>query len=149
MNGRTKLRIAIGVFHDIARLRDALDGLAAIGCSGDNIVLVHGPCAMDGGFEQRLADTEPPLVSAIKTLMRSSGRTEPDQPQLDHQPFRIPHFETWLPSPYVQNLDDHLGRGGCILFCTAPSEAQEQEIARVLLQFSADPVQLHDLPPTS
>ena len=152
MNGHVKTRIAVGVFHDITRLRDTLYGLAAIGCSGDDTVLVCDPGAMDRGFEQQLAALEHPVVSSMKTLVRTSWKTEPDQPQDDGPPVtrdRIPHFETWLPSRYALKLDDHLKRGGCILFSTAPSEAQEQEIAKVLLQFSADPVQLHDLPPTS
>ena len=149
MTGHAKLRIAVGIFHDVTRLRDALDGLAASGCSGDDIVLLYDAGAMDGRLEEQLANIEQTITGSIQRLMRSSGRTKPEQSRVKHPALtrdQIPHFEIWLPSQYARKLGDHLRHSGCVLFCNALSEIQEQAIARVLLRHSADPVQFHDLP---
>ena len=149
MTGHAKLRIAIGAFHDVTGLRDALDGLGAIGCSGDDIVLLLGPGAFDGQLEQQLAGINDTSAGSIRTLRRGSKEIAPEQRQAKHPAptqDQVLHFETWLPSQYTRDLDDHLGRGGCVLFCTALSETMEQALTKVLLQYSEAPVQLHDLP---
>jgi hypothetical protein len=151
VNGYAKQRIAVGVFHDITGLCEALDGLANIGCSADDVILLYDTGALDGQLDQKLADFIDNSTGSVRTLIRNSGevgteRTEAKTAYSTLERDQILHFETWLPPRFGSDLDGHLRRGGCLLFCTGLSEAQEQIITKLLLQHSADPVQLHDLP---
>lgn len=150
MNGNAKLRVAIGIFHDIIILCDALDSLAANGCSGGDIILLADSGALGGKLEQQFSTQSDGEAGSIHILIRNPDEIESDKANgfqsglTEHQ---VIHFETWLASRFASDLDGHLQRGGCLLLCPVLSEDQERTITNVLLQYSEDRVQLHDIRP--
>ena len=149
MTGQTKLRTAVGVFHDITRLRDAANSLAAIGCSTDDIILVHETGALnsqlDTNFDDHLSSI-PRMIRNLEGVATKQTNQQANSAALKRG--RVAKFETWLPNRLAGDLDDQLSRGGCLLFCTALSDKQELAITNALLQHSADRVQVHDISET-
>ena len=151
LNESVRPRVAIGIFHDIARLRDALERLAGTGCSSSDIILLSEEGALDGQLHQ-LAARPDGHAGPIQLLTRDSDEagTEWISAEYDDAHSRLTrdqilHFETWLASRFADDLDGHLRHGGCLLLCTTDNEIQEQTVTRVLLQHSEDRVQIHDI----
>jgi len=151
LNASAKPRVAIGIFHDITRLRDALDQLVETGCSSSDIILLSDEGAL-GGQLQRLATRPDGQAGPIQLLTRNAddSRSERISAEYDATHSRLTrdqllHFETWLTTRFADDLDENLKRGGCLLMCTTLDELQEQAVTRVLLQHSADRVQIHDI----
>jgi hypothetical protein len=151
LNGSAKPRVAIGIFHDITRLRDALDRLAETGCSSSDIILLSDAGAL-GGELRHLAARPDGHAGPIQLLTRNADETGTEWISAEYDAShsrltrdQILHFETWLTTRFAEDLDDHLRRGGCLLLCTTLDELQEQTVTRVLLEHSADRVQIHDI----
>lgn len=58
----------------------------------------------------------------------------------------IRRFEDWITAGLARNLRRHLARGDLVLFVPVDNDAQEQAISKALLRYSADYVQIHDVP---
>ena len=152
MNGTAKLRVAVGVFHDIAKLRDAVDDLAVAGPRGGDVVLLCDSGAMNGLLDQA---TGPISDLNVHLLVRDSdNKTNPIQASLRDGGLvsnlsrdQILHFETWIDVHLADNLDQQLKCGGCLLLCPVLTAESEQSVSNVLLHHSSHPVQLHDIRP--
>lgn len=147
-----KPRIAIGVFHDVGRLRAAIGGLLAVGY-GEMLVLSE-PGALGG----RLARLDmasgdgggPPahvrLVTRTAAGIEATGDSAADDGSLlGLTSGQLLHFETWLASRFASDLDDHLEHGGCLLICPAGEAEREKAVTGILLKHAAGRVQLHDI----
>jgi hypothetical protein len=150
-----KPRVAIGIFHDIDRLRSALDRLGEAGCSAADVILLSESGALDGALGRLAggdADGTRDGAGAIQVITRkpdgsdggwiSAGYDE-SRSRLTRQ--QILHFETWLASRFADDLDGQLSRGGCLLICPTLDPDHEKIITSVLLRHAADSVQVHDI----
>jgi hypothetical protein len=153
LNESAKPRVSIGIFHDVAQLRDALENLAAAGCSGRDVVLVSDAGALGGRLEEFAAQNGT-AADRVQLIMRHSPEPVAGwiAAEYDATHSRLPrdqvrHFETWLASRFADDLDAHLKRGGCLVLCPTFDEAREKAITSVLLRHSAESVQIHDIRP--
>lgn len=144
--------MAVGIFHDIGKLRDAIEDLSAADGAESDIVLL----CESGAIGDRLTKTVKPVSDGRIRLLVRDGENRPDatqsksrtnNPQSGLSQDQILHFETWIEAQLADNLDGQLKRGGCLLLCPVLSAASEQSVSNILLRHSADPVQLHDTRP--
>jgi len=153
LNGNAKLRVAVGVFHEIERLHDAINGLTVAGCSEGDIVLLCEPNAMKGRLDKAFGTNPDAGGSSIRLLVRDAGERStalPPHASNGHSNTsltqdQILHFETWIDAYFADGLDHQLKRGGCLLLCPVLSPESELTVSKVLLSHSAGPVQLHDI----
>ena len=151
----TKLRVAVGVFHQMKELLGAIDGLTAEGFSESDVVLLCDDNALEGCLNEAFGLNTPDARTSMRIIVRS----DPDgsSPSVVHAPDerwdsslsadQILHFDTWIEAHLANNLDNQLRRGGCLLLCPVLSPESEQSASNVLLRHSAAPVQLHDVRP--
>ena len=153
LKASAKPRVAIGVFHDVASLRGALGRLAETGCSSTDVILLSDAGALDGALAQFAAHPNG-HAGHIQVITRNVDGPDNAWISADYDDShsrltrdQLLHFETWLASRFAEDLDGHLKRGGCLLICPTLDADQEQTFTNILLQHSADGIQLHDIRP--
>jgi hypothetical protein len=153
-----KPRVAIGVFHDIDRLRAAVGSLAAEHSGERDILVLSEVGALDGRIDDlNLAPAGratgfTPAVANVQWITRTvtgadggaiSAGFDGRRSQLTSG--QLLHFETWLASRFAIDLDNHLKAGACLLICPACDAGQEKVVTGILLRHAAGGVQLHDI----
>ena len=157
LKATTKLRVAVGVFHQFERLLDTINGLTAEGFSESDLVLLCDYHALEGCLIDAFGLDTPNATTSMRIIVRSDAPdTSADVVNPEDESWgtnlsadQILHFETWIEAHLADNLDHQLKRGGCLLLCPVLSPEVEQSVSNILLRHSAGPVQLHDVRPTT
>jgi len=154
-----KLRQAVGIFYEAARLQVTLDALIAAGVDRDDLALLAGREMIDSTIRPQLDKTRNPILKDLLQTMivvgsinevgpmfisRSRladflGRAQEDE--LAEKPFPDGH----LPDRHAAFLREQLDAGACLLWITVHNPDQEKRAGRALLKHSRHRVQMHDL----
>lgn len=148
-----KLRVAVGVFHELERLIDAINGLIAEGFAESDLVVLCEPNALQGGLSQAFGQNSTSGAPSVRIIVRNEHNASVVDPlptgennwESSLNADQILRFETWIDAHFAHGLDHQLKRGGCLLLCPVLSPESEQSASNVLLRHSAGPVQLHDV----
>ena len=140
-------RILMGVFDTLPALEAAVDGLAMIGVTRSNLILVTGHSHPDS-LTDRIARGE---GNANTRKLRRQDR-KGNTPRVSRLPFAMQGllsgpFETWGAAGTTGRLNAQLDRGGCVLVTLADQTENERDVLKILLAHSIDQVQQHDVIP--
>lgn len=139
MSTSKKVRFVVGVFQSASGLMSVSEDLRSNGIAADDIVLLRSPGTLDSDLREAAGgildgsihwkDTTPPNggAASVSVLKRQAAS-----------------FEDWIAPPIARRLVDHLARGACLLFVSAPSSDHVRKIGEILLRDSADSVQSHE-----
>ena len=142
MDVERKSRVAVSVFYDEDKLREALTLLKhsiSLDCSITALAQIQVAQSM---FFRDLAHEKDGLGAYALKYSEHVGEREPPVEQ-------TLHFQDWIDSPSVSKLTGHVQHGACAMFVFYDSVIEETEVFRVLMKLAYDKVELHDLPPDS
>ena len=159
-NHGQRLRHAVGVFHQIIRLRTGLADLIGAGIEREALclagqqalmeTLAQAESAPDGGKASFALSAETVLVDSqglrVPVLLSSGERCERLLTILDRDAVPgDPWLGRWLIPRHARTLEAHLVAGRYLLWVRIRDADDEKRVCTILLRHSEFPVQVHDL----
>ena len=159
-NHGQRLRHAVGVFHQVIRLRTGLEDLIAAGIEREALCLAGQQALMEtlrqaeptaGGDEAFFA------LSADTVLVDGAGQRVPVRLSSGERCARLlasldrstmpgdPWLDRWLLPRHARTLEAHLVAGRYLLWVRIRDADDEKRVCTILLRHSEFPVQVHDL----
>lgn len=138
----------------MCKLERALKEAQLLGIEGDCICLIASSDALGGLIETRLnqADDKTSLKLPQVVLSNSDANhnqaisTSPQGPNpYNLKPDLVANFKNWITPAMAKNLQHHLVLGAGLLFLFISTTLQETGVSEVLLAYSSDRVQFHDI----
>lgn len=153
-----KVRLAIGVFHELPRLDRAVTELAANGMGTDDICLVGTPEAFVAAGSQDSEDALPESFAVPALQLHNLGRIAGDYElsassgALLRTILRQAKWGRddggpsagWLWPELCARLADHLRLGALVVIVNTPTFSLQRQCSRILLRHSAHTVQTHE-----
>ena len=159
-NHGQRLRHAVGVFHQVVRLRTGLDDLIAAGIEREALCLAGQQTLME-----TLRQAEPTAgggqaffaLSAEMVLVDGGGQRVPVQLSSGERCASLlatldrsatpgdPWLGRWLIPRHARTLEAHLVAGRYLLWVHIRDADDEKRVCTILLRHSEFPVQVHDL----
>jgi len=148
-----KLRIALGVYDDLTRLRTTLGEFEGFGLDLEHTVIVADPGALGGKLEGELSTLAVSGRSVTPNLL-IRGNAHDGPIEFADWPSGFKHtvpadqllqFDNWISGSLSEDLNNHLASGACVLIAPVTTAQLEWRISNTLLKYSLSQVQLHDL----
>ena len=157
-----KHRHVVAVFHDGARLREALRALDLGGVRASNLCLLAGQKTVEDRLHPSLEGASRDILSSLLNAMAETGTVYRFGPVLvsagslanffsksqHEKPKAVGSLlERWLLFRHAVCLQEELDAGGCLLWVRVRDGEEERRACGILLRHSERPVQVHDLIP--
>jgi hypothetical protein len=147
--GGEKLRFAVGVFEDVARLRSAVDDLIDLGLDPRDLCLAGSRAAVERGNARQWAGPSQALEvkplhnqpTVLAVLAGGGSSWDVDSPVVDA--LREGGCGCSPPAPGAEvwsAIGDNLRKGALLLMAQLPSAALQDQAVRALLRHSRHPV---------
>ena len=140
MNEKPKSRVAIGVFRQPDRLREAIGMLKQVISLEGTIAVLGKPDVIGETFP----DSPAIQLGGLSAYAVKRDGLAAQSPPPEHQ---AASFADWIDPASASNLDQHLAKDACILFTFFSGALEELNVYRILMKLACDRVELHDLKP--